>query len=182
MAGLPGAGKTTLARALAHELGGVVLSKDEVRAALFPASLIDYSPEQDDLCFGAVLSVAEYLGRRGRTGWVFLDGRTFSRSEQIADVVRRAESAGCEWKILHLRVADEVAEARLGRGDHPAANRDARLYREIKARFEPITLPNLELDMSGPLDAALKAALDYLKGTLELPDWKSRMGNRSLLP
>jgi predicted kinase len=43
MAGLPGTGKSTLARVLANDLGGVVLDKDVIRAALFPAALIEYS-------------------------------------------------------------------------------------------------------------------------------------------
>ena len=37
MAGLPGTGKSTLARALAQRLAGAVLDKDEIRAALFAA-------------------------------------------------------------------------------------------------------------------------------------------------
>ena len=35
MAGLPGSGKTTLARELARHTEGCVLGKDEIRAALF---------------------------------------------------------------------------------------------------------------------------------------------------
>ena len=35
MAGLPGTGKTTLARELAQRTQGALLSKDEIRAALF---------------------------------------------------------------------------------------------------------------------------------------------------
>ena len=42
-AGLPGTGKSTLARALAERLGAAVLDKDRVRGALFPGALTDYS-------------------------------------------------------------------------------------------------------------------------------------------
>ena len=49
MAGLPGTGKTTLARALAERQAATVLNKDEIRAALFSAADIEYSTEQDDL-------------------------------------------------------------------------------------------------------------------------------------
>ena len=165
MAGLPGTGKTTLARALASELAGVVLSKDEVRAALFPGALTDYSREQDGLCFDAVLRAAEYLARRRRTEWIFLDGRTFSRAAQVEQVVRAAEAAGCEWKILHLTAPDEVAESRLAaaRGNHPAGNRDVELFREIKARFEPIVYPKLEIDTSRESADCFRDALAYLR-------------------
>ncbi|MBO0912443.1 MAG: AAA family ATPase, partial [Acidobacteria bacterium] len=47
MAGLPGTGKTTLSRALAGELGGTTIDKDQVRAALFSSADIEYSTEQD---------------------------------------------------------------------------------------------------------------------------------------
>jgi predicted kinase len=43
MAGLPASGKSTLAARLASELAGVVLSKDQVRAALFPPPVLDSS-------------------------------------------------------------------------------------------------------------------------------------------
>jgi predicted kinase len=52
MAGLPGTGKTTLARELAARTSGRVLSrvlsKDEIRHALFAADEIEYSSRQDD--------------------------------------------------------------------------------------------------------------------------------------
>lgn len=41
MAGLPGTGKTTLARELAVRVGGRVLSKDEIRHTLFSAEDIE---------------------------------------------------------------------------------------------------------------------------------------------
>src|SRR5947209_2269421 len=42
MAGLPGTGKSTLARQMARALSGVVLDKDVIRAALFPPALVEY--------------------------------------------------------------------------------------------------------------------------------------------
>ena len=58
MAGLQGTGKSTLAARLAAALGGVVLSKDTVRAALFPPPALDYSAAQDDASMAAVYSAA----------------------------------------------------------------------------------------------------------------------------
>jgi len=77
LAGLPGTGKSTLARALAPRLDGVVLDKDRVREALFPGAMTDYSREQDDLCMRAMLEAAAYLTERHRVEFIFLDGRTF---------------------------------------------------------------------------------------------------------
>lgn len=165
MAGLPGTGKSTLAEALARELHGVVLSKDAVRAALFPGTLTDYTREQDDLCFGMVLDAARYLAVHQRTGFIFLDGRTFSRREQIEDAIHAAEEAGCSWKIILATCPDAVAETRLiaDVGRHPAANRTVELYRDVKARFEPITLQHLEIDTSQRLEVCVQQGLGYLR-------------------
>lgn len=160
LAGLPGTGKSTLARALSSRLGGAILDKDRVREALFPGPLTDYTREQDDLCMQAVFAAAAYLTQTHRVEWVFLDGRTYSRREQIGEGVRVAEQAGAAWKILHVVCADEVAEARLSseNRDHPARNRDAALYREIKARFDEIAQPHRVVDTTNGVDAVVEEA------------------------
>jgi predicted kinase len=165
MAGLPGTGKTTLAQALAQELDGAVLSKDSVRAALFPGGFTDYMREQDDLCFDAVLRAANYLTARKRAEFIFLDGRTFSRREQIDQAIWAAEAVDCAWRILHAICPEAIAEARLVKdaSTHPAANRTVEMYREVKARFEPISYPYLEIDTSRSLELCLQQALEYLR-------------------
>jgi predicted kinase len=166
MAGLPGTGKSTLAEALARELNGVVLSKDAVRAALFSGPLTDYTREQDDLCFGMVLDAASYLARRNATEFIFLDGRTFSRSEQIEQAIRAAELVGCAWRIILTTCSDAVAEERLVAdvARHPAANRTLGLYREIEARFEPITRPHVEIDTAQSLETCAQYGVAQLLG------------------
>jgi adenylylsulfate kinase len=165
LAGLPGTGKSTLARALAARLRGAVLSKDLVREALFPGPMTDYTREQDDLCVRAMLEAAEYLTRGRRVEFIFLDGRTFSRREQIEQVVHAAGEAGAAWRILHVVCADAVAEARLAACDplNPAANRNPELYREIKARFEAIRQPHLVLDTTDGANAVLDQAVRVLQ-------------------
>ncbi len=164
MAGLPGTGKSTLARALAQELHGVVLSKDTVRAALFPGPLTDYTREQDDLCFNMVLDAAHYLATRNRTELIFLDGRSFSRSEQIEQAVQAASRAGCAWRILHTRCPDAIAEARLiaDAATHPATNRSVELYREIKVRFKAIEYPHLGIDTSQSLELCVRQGIAWI--------------------
>ncbi len=165
MAGLPGTGKSTLAEALARYLNGVVLSKDAVRAAIFPGDLTDYTRAQDDLCFGMVLDAARYLAERRGSEFVFLDGRTFSRGEQIEDAIHAAEQTGCKWRIILAACPDEIAEARLmaDSGKHPATNRTVELYREVQARFEPILRPHIEIDTSQPLGVCVEQALGALR-------------------
>jgi adenylylsulfate kinase len=167
MAGLPGTGKTTLARALASRLNGVVIGKDEVRAALFPPHLIDYTVEQDDLCMDAVLRAAQYLATHQGLSFIFLDGRTFSRAYQVESAIAAANTCAASWKILHLLCPDETVRQRLRQEDaedHPAKNRDFSLYLEMKSRFEPITRPKLDLDTSRTPEEAIRKCEEFLRG------------------
>jgi predicted kinase len=166
-AGLPGTGKSTLARALAGRLGAAILDKDRVRSALFPDALTDYTIQQDQLCMHAMLEAAAYLTGRRRVDYIFFDGRTFSTRAQMEEVLLAAGRARARWRILHLTCADAVAEERLARHDpgHPAQNRDSSLYRTIKQRFEPILHANLEVDTTLGIESALGVVEAYLAAT-----------------
>jgi hypothetical protein len=61
MAGLPGTGKSTLARELVRRTEGALLSKDEIRAALFSPEDIEYSVLQDDFVMEVMLEAARFL-------------------------------------------------------------------------------------------------------------------------
>src|ERR1700753_4302060 len=108
-AGLPGTGKSTLARAVAQRLGAAILDKDRVRGALFPEALTDYSAQQDQLCMRAMLDAAGYLTEHRRGDYLFFDGRTFSARVQIEEVLLAAGRADARWRILHLACPDAVA-------------------------------------------------------------------------
>ena len=164
LAGLPGTGKTALAEALASRMNGIVLSKDRLRAALFPPGAIDYSAEQDDFCMSVVLEAAQRIAAGGKLSFIFFDGRTFSRSRHVEQVAQAAELAGAELRVLHLHCPEPLARERIAqdRGTHPAANRDWALYCEVKARFEPITLPKLDVDTSRSLEECVEQCATYL--------------------
>jgi predicted kinase len=167
MAGLPGTGKTTLARELAARTGGRVLSKDEIRHALFSADEIEYSSRQDDFCLQVMLETAGYLFEKDRARIVFLDGRPFSRRYQIGNVVDAAASLHRGWRIIECVCLEEVARERLEEqsalGAHPAGNRNFQLYLEVKARFEAITLSKTVIDTTTPLESCVEQALAALR-------------------
>jgi predicted kinase len=166
MAGLPGCGKTTLARALAERLAGAVLDKDRVRAALFATADVEYSTGQDDFCQRVMLEAAKYLLRKDLRRFVFLDGRPFSRRYQIEEAAGAAQAIGQPWRILECVCSEAEArrriEAQAASGEHLAANRDYDLYLAVKARFEPILLPKTIIDTSQPLETGVETALRAL--------------------
>ncbi len=165
MAGLPGTGKTALARELAHRTQGALLSKDEIRAAFFSSSDIEYSVMQDDFVMETMLEAARFLLQKAPTRKVFLDGRTFSRSYQIDRVLSLANELNQPWRIIECSCSDESARRRLDLepdATHPARNRSFALYLAVKARFEPITYAKTVVDTDQPLEHCVEQALAAL--------------------
>jgi predicted kinase len=163
MAGLPGTGKSTLARELAARTFGRVLGKDEIRHALFAADEIEYSSRQDDFCLQIMLEAAGYLLQRDPSRKVFLDGRPFSRRYQIDSVLSAAADLHQTWRILECVCSQEIARQRLEEqvalGTHAAGNRDFRLYLEVKSRFECIALPKTVIDTGEAVERCVEKAL-----------------------
>jgi predicted kinase len=159
LAGLPGTGKSTLARALAPVLGAPILDKDEVRAALFEPHEIDYSAEQDETCMRAIHErVVEWADRAHEVGRepsaapasVILDGRTYSRREQVQALAALAARIAAPLLLVECICSEAVALQRLARdaaaGGHPAANRGPELYRRLRASADPLPEPKLVID------------------------------------
>jgi len=163
MAGLPGTGKTTLARELATRTGGRVLSKDEIRHALFQPDEIEYSSRQDDFCLQLMMRAAGYLLGQNPERLIFLDGRPFSRRYQIDNVIKAADSLHQSWWILECVCSEETAKRRLeadtAAGAHAAGNRNFELYLAVKSRFESIVHPKTLIDTDQPLDVCVAHAL-----------------------
>ena len=169
MAGLPGTGKSTLARELARRTSGRVLSKDDFRHALFAPEEIEYSTRQDDFCLELMLQTAGYLLTRDPARIIFLDGRPFSRRYQIANVVAATTALHQPWHILECVCSDESVRRRMeadaSRGEHPAGNRDYALYSEVRARFEHILHPKTVIDTDLPLDDCIQLGMAALSNT-----------------
>lgn len=165
MAGLPGAGKSTLARALAEPLGAVVLDKDRVRAGLFPPSHVDYSREQDDFCLDVMYSAAGWLLHR-ESKVVILDGSTYTRAYRVRRLREATAELGTVLRLIECVCPDGLAEARIEQdraaGSHPAANRDPSLHRSIRATADLVSPPKLVVDTARPLPACLAECVAYL--------------------
>lgn len=173
LAGLPGTGKSALARALAEALAGVILDKDEIRAVLFPARRVTYTTDQDDFCLSVMLQTATYLLGRRPDEPVILDGRTFSRAYQVQLVEQHAAHLHVPLVIVECVCSDETARLRLEQdaasGRHLASNRTYALYQSIKARFEPIQAPKLLVTTDQPLSDVVAQCLAYIRAQHRVP-------------
>ncbi len=168
MAGLPGTGKSTLARALANAIGAHVLDKDVVRATLFGPDRIEYSRAQDDLCVQQIFETIDALLVHGQERFVIFDGRTHSRREQVRALEEFVASRSLPWCLIECTCLESIALARIesdrAAKTHAADNRTAELYRQIARSADPIDIERLVLDTSErPVGSQVEQVVGHLR-------------------
>ena len=135
--GLPGVGKSVVARALADQLGLRRICRDSVRHAMFP--VCSYSFAEKRAAFRAVMLALEINCLLGESS--VIDGVTFSRRRDLARVdaiVRRYAFTpipiylDCPPAVAHGRIASEIEH-----NQHVARDRTPDLVYEVQARFDP---------------------------------------------
>jgi predicted kinase len=165
MMGLPGSGKSTIAQGVAEALRGVVVSKDEVRAAAFPEPVRDYSEEQDDLAMEMVYQACGYILRVFPGMTVVIDGRTFSKEKQVIRVLAWAASVKTAKRFVECVCDDETARERLRERQASAGNRDFELYRGLKKEADALAVQRLVVD-TGKVGTrhAVQRTVAYVRG------------------
>jgi predicted kinase len=134
--GLPGAGKTVVARHLVAAFGMRLLCRDSIRAAMFPTCR--YSLTEKRAAFRALLVGLEVNCALGESS--VIDGLTFSRAEVRERVAEQARRCGARLLPLWLDVPPHVARSRvmgdIARGGHLAADRTPELIELVLREFE----------------------------------------------
>ena len=150
LAGLPGAGKSTLARALADRLPDArILDRDAVRDALFDPA--DATAAERTVTFTALLDATRYHLSRGRV--VILDGVPFLRRHERGPLREVVADTGAFLAHVVCDVPVAVAEGR---------ERDADLVRRFAAEMEEPDGSYVTVDMTGALDRAADEAFEYV--------------------
>jgi len=135
--GLPGAGKSVVARALADQLGLRRVCRDTIRHAMFP--VCSYSFAEKRAAFRGVLLALEINCLLGASS--VIDGVTFARNADLARVDQVIRHHGftpipifldCPPEIAHGRIASEIES-----NQHLARDRTPELVYEVQARFDP---------------------------------------------
>jgi predicted kinase len=164
LGGLPGAGKSVLAAAVAERVPGArIIEKDKVRHALFAPC--DHSSAERDVTFSAMLDAASYHLGRGRV--VIFDGLTFSRRSEVEAAEAVATEAGGFSAVVvcdvPVSVAIERVEADAVAGRQLAEDRDGDFVRRLAAEMEEPPGAYLTVDMTGDPAAAADQVLAYVE-------------------
>jgi aminoglycoside phosphotransferase family enzyme/predicted kinase len=177
VSGHSGTGKTSVARAIAGELGSRVVSSDVVRLSLFgddeaPVGYGEgrYSEESDRLTYQKMLERGVELLRED--GSVVLDA-TFLRAADREEAQRTAESNGAFWRLIECRLAPEKVHDRLEmrarkQDGFSEATWETYKMQRVEEKEEPTEFnAHLVLDTDQPLSEISRQAVDRLRKDLQ---------------
>ena len=171
--GLPGAGKSVVARALEDQLGLRRVCRDAIRHAMFPRC--SYSFAEKRAAFRGMLFALEINCMLGESS--VLDGVTFSRRRdllRVDGVIRRYGFTpvpiylDCPPDVARARIADDVAHNR-----HLARDRGPETVTEVLVRFDAPPASALVIDATLPAAQMCRAALAAVaavRGSVEAVD------------
>ena len=170
VAGLPGTGKSTLARALAAE-GFRWVRSDAVRKQL--AGLAPETPTRaapDTGLYTPAWTLRTYQRCLDLTRAALLAGErvvvdaNFRQASQRAPFVALARELGVPLQIFVCEADPTVVEDRLSRRTGDASDADVAIYRAARAAWEPVALEQgaTVIDTTGAPDAAAGAVLHAL--------------------
>lgn len=165
--GLSGTGKTSVARAIAVELGLRVVSSDAVRQSLFggakkPAEYGEgaYTAEASRRTYQKLIEEGrEWLEQQG--GVIF--DATFQRANDRALADELAKAAGAPLRWIECALSPGLVQARLAKRTGGQSDANWETYLRQRDGFEPPAGDVLKLDTGGSLVDVARAAADWLR-------------------
>jgi predicted kinase len=139
LTGLPGSGKTTIARAYTERYGGVHLSSDIVRAALGLRGR--YSPEAKQRVYDELLAQARRVLQSGQDAIV---DSVLHREALRRPFRRLAEECGATCRWVQLRVSEDSVRTRLAK-PRPDSEANPSVYENLRNQWEEIEGEHLTL-------------------------------------
>jgi predicted kinase len=159
LSGLPGSGKSYLARRLAEEMPFLIIESDRVRKILFPSP--QYAAEESMLTHRTSHALIEKKLRAGVR--VIHDATNLIGFHR--ELVRRiAERAKARVIIVRVVASEEAIRQRMekrqeSRTPHDLSDADWSVYQRMVPREEPIRRPHLVVDTGADLEEGIRKIL-----------------------
>ena len=152
IAGLPGTGKTTVARAFAALSGATHLNSDVLRREL--GLMGHYAPEDKEKVYDTMLSKTREALSCGET--VVVDS-TFYKEQVRAPFTALADECGVPLLWVEVQAGEQTLRERLSH-PRPDSEADFQVYEKIRDAFEPLPGNRLVVntDQDTPESAAAK--------------------------
>lgn len=145
--GLPGVGKSRVARELAESLSASVFRTDEIRTELYDDPTYD-TAETERIYAEALeraLAVVEDDGR------AILDG-TYRRESFRTDVVAGADTLGVDCGFVKVECPEGIVRERITHRTGDVSDAGLEEYYLIRDKFDPLGLTHVTVDNSGGWD------------------------------
>ena len=152
--GLPGVGKTTLAKNLAPKINASILSSDKIRKELFP--IPTYSTAELKTVYDVMIVTAKYLNDIGKN--CILDA-TFNREDSRIEVKKRLGLDDRQFQIIECSCPEEIVISRLETRKDDYSDATIQVYQKMKNIREPVKTDHITVDTTqSPEKNAAKVA------------------------
>jgi predicted kinase len=139
--GLPGVGKSTLAKSLAPMISATILSSDKIRKELFPNPT--YSPFERKLVYDVMIILAKYLNESKIN--CILDA-TFNREYSRMEIREKLQLANKQFYIVECLCPEEVVISRLKDRKDDYSDATIEVYQKMKKIYEPVRVDHIVVD------------------------------------
>jgi predicted kinase len=136
--GLPGVGKSTLAKNLAPMINAVILSSDKIRKELFPKPV--YSSFERKLVYDVMIILAKYLNEAKCN--CILDA-TFNKEDSRLEIREKLQLDDRQFQIIECFCPEEVITSRLKSRKNDYSDATIAIYQKMKKIYEPVKVEHI---------------------------------------
>jgi predicted kinase len=155
--GLPGVGKTTLARGLAPLINAAVLSTDKIRKELIATPT--YIWQERRLVYDVMTLIAKYCQNAGIN--CILDA-TFTTENSRKELRRKLALKCNQFSIIECICSEDVIVSRLRNRENDFSDADITIYRKMKNIYEPVRGEHIIVGTSNPSNIDIKKIAEQI--------------------
>lgn len=157
--GLPGVGKTTLAKKLVPLINAIVLSTDKIRKELIASPT--YEKEERKLIYDVMILLAKYLDHSGTN--CILDA-TFNKEDSRTEVKKKLGIQDKKFFVIECVCQENIVVRRIKDRKHDDSDADIEVYQKMKKFYEPVKGKHITVDTSQDSENNAKLIFKKLTG------------------